>query len=197
MGGTWTPQTPDWVVPSVSQIADEHWLAYAMLRNQRDAWAAGVGTAISWVRSGRDAPITNRPERPVTRVLAQAESWAAEAASDPTAGLPLDLIYRQLDVTPYPPKPGRNVKYTLGVWRALRWLLGVPDQAAPIPVPRRHPDGRLYTADDLYAEVIRTGDGRLSPEQRATKRIQAERDAAEYLHYDEQMTAVQEALRAR
>jgi hypothetical protein len=73
-------------------------------------------------------------------------------------------------------------------------VLGVPGQDAPLAVPRRHPDGRLYTAEGLYAEVIRADDGRLSPEQRATKRLQAERDAAKYRHYSDQIAQVQRDL---
>lgn len=194
MGGPWTPRTPDWVTPPASQIADEHWLAYAMLTQHRLPWAAGVACSIAWVRGGRVGPITERTEQPVTRAVAEAESYVAMDASDPIGGMPLDLVYRQLDVTPYPPKPDTNVKYALGAWRSLRWLLGDPDQGPPIPVPRRHPDGRLYTAEELYAEVIRDDDGRLSPEQRATKRLQAERDAAKYRHYSDQIAQVQRDL---
>lgn len=194
MGGTWTPRTPDWVVPPASQIADEHWLAYAMLRQTGRPWAAGVATAIAWIRGGRVGPITDRPEQPVTRALAEAECWAAEAARDPSGPPPLDLIYSQLQVARYPPAPGIDVNYCVGCWSALRWVLGRPDQDPPVAVPRRHDDGRLYTADDLYREATHDKMDRLSPEQRDKIRLRAEVDAGQYLNYEEQITALQQAL---
>lgn len=196
MGGTWTPRTPDWVVPPVSQIADEHWLSYAMLRNTRRPWAAGVACAIAWIRGGRVGPITERDEQPVTRALAEAESWAAEAVRDPSCPPPLGLIYAQLKVVPARPQSGHDVNYCVGVWLALRWVLGVPGQEAPLPVPRRHPDGTLYTGDDLYAEVLRGKMERLSPEQRATIRRESDRQASRFVHYDGQITAIQQAMGA-
>lgn len=196
MGGTWTPRTPDWVVPPGGQVADEHWLAYAMLRSTRSPWAAGVATAIAWVRGGRVGPITDRPEQPVTRAVVEAECWAAEAARDPSGPPPLDLIYSQLGVAPYPPAPGIDVNYCLGCWRALRWVLGRPDQDPPVAVPRRHDDGRVYDADDLYAEATRGRMDRLSPEQRAEIRLRTEVQAAQYQRYDDRITALREALSA-
>ncbi|HEX5145343.1 MAG TPA: hypothetical protein VFW21_15875 [Mycobacterium sp.] len=194
MGGPWTPRTPDWVTPPASHIADEHWLAYAMLVRDRLPWAAGVACSIAWIRGGRVGPITERDEQPVTRAVADAERWAAEAARVPANPPPMDVIYAQLKVTPWAPLPNQDPNYAVGCWRALRWVLGVPGQDPPIPVPRRRPDGSLYTAEELYAEVIRADDGRLSPEQRATKRVQAECDAAKYWHYAEQIAQVQRDL---
>ncbi|MGH3751958.1 MAG: hypothetical protein ACRDRP_04545 [Pseudonocardiaceae bacterium] len=194
MGGTWTPHTPDWVAPSVSQIADEHWLAYSMLMTTRLPWAAGVAAAVAWVRGGRVGPITYRDEQPVTRDLADAECWAAAAARDPFGTLPLNTIYTQLRVTPADPKPGLDVNYSVGAWRALRWLLGIEDQDAPLPVPRRHDDGRVFTGDDVYAEITRGDDSHLSPERRQEIRQYASLQAAQYLHYDGQIRAVQQTL---
>lgn len=194
MGGQWTPRTPDWVMPPASQIADLHWLAYGLLMETRRPWPAGVACTIAWIRGGRNAPVTERPEQPVTRNLAESERWAAEAARDPCGPPPLDLIYEQLKVAPYPPPVDLDMNYCVGVWNALCWLLQPEGYGVrvPIPVPRRHPDGRLYTADDLYAEIIR--DGRLSPEQRAAERIKAEVAAGKYLYYDEQIRRIQRDL---
>lgn len=194
MGGTWTPVTPTWVTPDASQIADLHWLAYGMLTRTRLPWAAGVACSVAWIRGGRVGPVTERDEQPVTRAIADAERWAAEAARVPASPPPLDLIYAQLKVAPWAPLPDQDPDYAVGCWCALRWVLGVPGQDPPLAVPRRHPDGRLYTAAELYAEVIRADDGRLSPEQRAAKRLQAERDAAKYRYYSDQIAQVQRDL---
>ncbi|MGH7750185.1 MAG: hypothetical protein ACREQ5_36270 [Candidatus Dormibacteria bacterium] len=194
MGGRWTPRTPDWVAPPAGQVADEHWLAYAMLRTTPGPWAAGVATAIAWIRGGRVGPITDRPEQPVTRALAEAECWAAEAARDPSVPPPLDLIYSQLKVAPYPPAARIDARYCVGCWDALRWVLGRPDRAPPVAVPRRHDDGRVYTADDLYAEATRSRMDRLSPEQRAEIRLRAEVDAIQYQRYDDQITELRRVL---
>jgi hypothetical protein len=88
----------------------------------------------------------------------------------------LDLIYSQLQVARYPPAPGIDVNYCVGCWNALRWVLGRPDQ------------------DDLYREATRDKMDRLSPEQRAKIRLRAEVDAGQYLHHEERITALQQAL---
>lgn len=165
-----------------------------MLMTTRRPWAAGVATAVAWVRGGRVGPITERTEQPVTRDIADAERWAAAAARDPFGTLPLNTIYAQLRVTPADPKPGLDVNYSVGAWRALRWLLGIEDQDAPLPVPRRHDDGHLFTGDDLYTEITRGDDSHLSPERRQEIRQHANFQAAQYLHYDAQIQAIQRAL---
>ncbi|MGH3525759.1 MAG: hypothetical protein ACRDQ6_00410 [Pseudonocardiaceae bacterium] len=192
-GGTWMPHTPDWITPSGWEVADAHLLSYGMIRTTRQPWVVGVPAALSWVRGGRVGPVTERTEQPVTRDLADAERWAAEAARDPNDPPPLAAICEQLGVALAFPKPDTHPGYAVGVWRALRWVLGVPDQACPVAVPRRHPDGRLFTADDLYREATHGKMDRLSPEQRAQIRLRAEVDAIQYERYEEQITALEQA----
>lgn len=196
MGGPWTPRTPDWVTPPASQIADEHWLAYAMLATNRLPWAAGVACSIAWIRGGRVGPITERDEQPVTRAIADAERWAAEAARVPANPPPMDVIYAQLKVAPWAPLPDQDPNYAVGCWRSLRWVLGVPGQDPPLAVPRRHPDGRVYVAEDIYVERTRGDDSHLGPERRREIRHYAESQAAWYRHTAAQIADIQRKLTA-
>lgn len=54
----------------------------------------------------------------------------------------------------------------------LAWLLGV--RGCPLQLPRRHDDGTLLTAGQLYAEYMR---GKDQPEERRDARLAADRDA--------------------
>lgn len=197
MGGQWTPRTPDWVSPPLSQIADLHWLAYAMLTDTRLPWAAGVLTSVAWVRGGRVSPVTERPDQPVTRDLAEYERWAAEAARDAAHPPPLETIAATLGVPYVPPKPGLDANYAVGVWRTLRWMRGAPDEKPPLDVPRRHPDGRVFTAADIYAERTGGNDAHLSPETRRQIRDYAERMAAHYRHHATAIIDIQHRLSTR
>jgi hypothetical protein len=64
-----------------------------MLVQTRLPWAAGVAASIAWIRGGRVGPITERDEQPVTRAIADAERWAAEAARDPLHAPPMGAVY--------------------------------------------------------------------------------------------------------
>lgn len=194
MGRPWTPRTPDWVTLDASQISDLHWLAYAMLVQTRLPWAAGVGAAISWIRGGRNGPITERDEQPVTRAIADAERWAAEAARDPDHAPPLGAIYAQLEVAPRPPLPGQDPNYAVGVWRALRWVLRVPGQDPPLDIPRRHPDGRVFVAADIYTDMVSGDDTHLSPEQKREIWTAADYWASQYVHTAAQIVDIQRKL---
>lgn len=199
MGGQWTPRTPDWVTPPISQIADLHWLAYATLIDTRRPWAAGVFSSVAWVRGGRVSPVTERSEQPVTRALAEYERWAAEAARDPAHPPPLETIADTLGVPCVPPKPGLyGAAYAVGVWSTLRWMLQrVPDEKPPLEVPRRHPDGRVFTAADIYAERIAAAVTHPSPEARREIRVDADRLAARYQHQADAITDIQHRLNTR
>ena len=197
MGGRWTPRTPDWVIPPVSQIADLHWLAYAMLIDTRLPWAAGVATSVAWVRGGRVAPVTQRPDQPVTRDVAEYERWAAEAARDPAHPPPLETIAATLGVPYIPPQPGLDATYAVGVWHTLRWMRGAPDEKPPLDVPRRHLDGRIFTSDDIYAERTHGDDTRLSPETRREIRRHTDSLAAQYQHTSSVIADIQHRLNTR
>ncbi|MGH3844061.1 MAG: hypothetical protein ACRDS0_21835 [Pseudonocardiaceae bacterium] len=195
-GGTWMPHTPDWITPPAWEVADAHLLSYGMIRTTRRPWVVGVAAAISWVRGGRVGPVTERTEQPVTRDIAGAERWAAEAARDPGNPPPMDVIYTQLRVAPMPSVHGLDANYCVGSWRALRWILGVPGQDPPLRIPRRHPDGHVYVAADLYAEATRGDDSHLAIERRREIQLAADFWAAQYLHTAAQIRDIQRNLTA-
>lgn len=63
-----------------------------------------------------------------------------------------------------------------GAYDTIVWLLG--HKTAPVTLPRRHADGTVMTADDLYAETTAARWG--EPEQKAAARRKATKDAALY-----------------
>lgn len=61
----------------------------------------------------------------------------------------------------------------------MAWLVGLLSRA-PFAIPRRHPDGRLVTADDLYAEREAAAPAPWEPERRDAERAAARKQAARY-----------------
>lgn len=106
----------------------------------------------------------------------------------------MELVYEQLKVAPWPHLPDQDPNYSMGCWRALRWVLGVPGQDPPLAVPRRHPDGRVYVAEDIYAEHTRGDDSHLGPERRREIQHYAEAQAARYRHTAAQIADIKRKL---
>lgn len=169
MMGMDAPDVPAWVVVPPVQVDDLYWLAYAMYEGRVAPGLAGVGSAVTWVRSGiGPAPVTGRADTPVTRGLAQAEMWAAIAAygSDDPPAPPQGAL---CDVFGVPYLPPLRVDRILasGVLQALAWMLGEKGQDPPLMIPFRDATGRPLTIGELSARLIRVAPGRYElPEQR-------------------------------
>lgn len=152
---------PAWVVPSFAEVSDAHGLAHARARDTRDVvWMARAAT-LDWVMGGHGtAPVTELPRR-----------------HEPTEDEVLEERYAARSVA-----NNREYSWELRRWAdavawMLRWLIG-EDAVCPVELPRRRPDGSLWTAEDLYAEAA--GDRRLPPETRRDLRLRAEVDAQRY-----------------
>lgn len=163
------PAVPAWVVVPPIQVDDLYWLAYAMYERRAAPGLAGIGSAVTWVRSGIGlAPVTGRADTPVTRGLAQAEMWAAIAAygsDDPPAPPPGALF----DVFGVPYLQPLRVDRVLasGVLHTLAWMLGEKGQDPPLMIPFRDSTGWLLTVGELSARLIRVAPSRYErPEQR-------------------------------
>lgn len=173
---------PAWIKPPAAAVEDLYWLAHRHYLDHCSTRAGGIGATLDWILKGRVAPITERSEQPVTKNLAEAEMTAALAT---TGGadwelFPLDLVYTELGVA-YQPPVVVDLQWSDGVWRGLRWLLGVADQAAPLHLPLRRPDGTIPTAEELYQEALahQPYPARL-PEERRELRLRAETDVCRY-----------------
>jgi len=179
----WTPQTPPWVTPPPEQIDDAHWLTYRAFRETGRESIGGAAAAIAWVRGGRNGPITERDEQPVTLHLARAEMWAADAAMEgPHFDIPLGQLYDTLGVAPWLPTDV-SPAWATGVRGTLLWLTDPRGNGIlpPMPVPIRGPTGDPLTSDELYDIGIRRQPNRYwLPEQRAELRHTADRLAAQY-----------------
>lgn len=195
---TWRPVEPAWAAPSRREIDDLHWLAYRARRDLGRPWYCGISRTLAWARGGRAAPITGRTDAPVTRELATAEMWAANAASTPDLVPPrLEDISAQLGV-PHVPPQRVDADLADGAWRALRWLLGERDQGPPLPLPVRHDDGSTPTADELYDIALAAAPDRFRlPEQRAELRTRVEQNARRYRDLAAAIDAVRADVAAR
>lgn len=177
---TWTPTEPDWASPSRTEIADLHWLAYRAQLEMDSPWAAGVAAAVSWVRGGRVAPVTERDDTPVTKALAEAEMWAAVVALGDGPPPPVEGISARLGV-PYRAPCTTNPDWAQGVWRALRWLTGTGGQVSPIALPVRHTGGSVPTADELFDLAVAVAPQAFrQPEERIALRDRVEANARRY-----------------
>jgi hypothetical protein len=173
---------PAWVTPPVAAVEDLYWLAHRYYIDQHSTRAGGIGATLDWILKGRVAPITERREQPVAKNLAEAEMTAALATTDGAdwAMFPLDLVYTQLGVAYHPPVVV-DPAWSDGVWRGLRWLLGVADQAAPLQLPLRRPDGTIPTTEELYQQAMtRLPYSVRLPEQRRELRLRVETDVCRY-----------------
>lgn len=202
MGG-WASTT--WAARPRAAIVELMWLGLRDYRFETGSlWSAGVAAAAGWAVGQRAGPVTDRQDVPLTRELVTAELWAANLAIDQApdgprvrGGRPVALAaVVKLGVEWREPLPVRFV-YADGVWRALRWLLGVEGQDAPFEVPLRRPDGSLVSADDLYAMDLAEAPWRYRfPEQRNALRDRAQADARRYRELAERVEDTIERVRA-
>ncbi|MGQ0481989.1 MAG: hypothetical protein ACT4O0_13340 [Pseudonocardia sp.] len=171
-GGVW----PDWVSPSVDGVHDL--LLLASLRSDllRDREAAGVIEAVSWIVGTSPGPGSGRREGPTSRGVALCELCAAEClivegstggADEPAP--PLRGLCAQLGVRYVPALTG-DPEYGLGVWKTLRWALGLTP-VAPMRLPLRDSSGRVLGECEIYAGLA--GKGMDQTEARATAREMA------------------------
>ncbi|WP_445185129.1 hypothetical protein ACTXG6_43495 [Pseudonocardia sp. Cha107L01] len=186
----WQPVTPEWVQPSTYEVSDLHALAYRVFNDTRSPRTAGMVAALSWVRGGRDAPITGREAQPVTRGAASYERWAAQAVLDEGGELPappLESFARSLRVPYLAPRPvGRA--WAEGVWPILSWLEGSTGHQSPLPLPRRSTDGTLWGREEMREKLITDNPQRwLDPATRrhveveAAEQAQRNRDLADVI----------------
>jgi len=151
------------------------------------AWSAGVAAAAGWAMGVGAAPVTRRPETPLTLALVTAERWAAHVAGDEAPDGPQGSSSRpvaleavaELGVEWRDPLPV-CFAFAEGAWRALRWMAGVSGQEAPFVVPLRHSDGTLMTADELYEQAVAAAPWRYRlPERRIELRNRVDADACQ------------------
>lgn len=140
-----------WIVPSVSQVSDLHWITYRVATDRGSSCAGGMTAALGWVAGDRAGPITERAEQPVTEALARAETWAAlrvddEFTNDPEPSLRAVCTQRAV---PYWPVRVVDCGWANGVWRTLHWLTGTGEAKSPVTLPVRSPDGTVPTVDEL------------------------------------------------
>jgi len=162
------------VVPSVQQLRD----CYQLDRQVADVTGAhetlGHILALEWVCAARPAPLTERPERPVTRQLAAAENWLAvrdAAGQDP----PSEVEWRRLGLG-LPVWLAGNSDFSYGVWRMLGWLLGELREP-PEELWQRDPDGSIPPWEQRYVTPPKPD----SPAWLAARQRRRDRQRAEAL----------------
>jgi len=191
---SWVPVDPPWGVPTPVQITDLHWLAYAESSETGSARAAGAVATPAWVRGGQGAPVTARPEQPVTSALAQFEMWAAAALIGPDAPPPLKTLSEELGVA-YRRPLNISPAEADGVRAALGWLLGRTRQP-PLPLPERRADGQLVDVQELVEAAMAAAPHRIwGPEERHAARVEARAAVKGSRRLVDKIAAAQERLR--
>lgn len=146
-----------WIVPSVGQVSDVHWIAYRVATDRGSGCAGGMIAALSWVAGDRVGPVTERDEQPVTEALARAETWAALRVDDEFTDDPEPSLRERCArwAVPYWPVRVSDCEWANGVWRTLQWLNGTGAAKPPVTLPVRNPDGTVPTVDELVkAEIV-------------------------------------------
>jgi hypothetical protein len=184
-------------------IADLMWLAYGSWVKSRSHSAGGAMATTAWVRGGRPAPVTERVDAPVTRALAQAESYVAQLVVDQRHGppyFPAEALTESLSV-PYVRPTAVDATWASGAMHTLRWLLGHRDGKGPAPapmhVPVRRPDGSIPTVEERYQDALSAGVINPLPEQRRDLRLQAEVEIARSHRLDARIREIQGELSGR
>ena len=178
-----TAGLPSWLVPPGFAFRDMIALAlYSMREGWEAEYCTGLVAAAGWVQGQYPAPVTsdmsgNGPDPNVWNVrVVEAESWAAGAAGDPDGGLDMTEVCRVLDV-PLRVPLRVPTNFAAGVYAGLRWMLGM-DQAPPLPLPWRGPDGMPASASYIYAQLLAAA-GPVDEPARAALRAEAARLAKE------------------
>jgi hypothetical protein len=146
---------PAWVVPPAVEVEDLFWAARALRADPASGRIAARGAAVAWVCGGVAGPVTGRTETPVTWGLASAEMWAALVVCARSSPPPHEDVCAGWGVHYLPPVASVGLGVGYGVARALGWLLGAQGLSErPMLLPRRHPDGGVLTAEELYADAL-------------------------------------------
>jgi len=176
-----TVTEPAWAVPSAVALSDVEWLSCAEVRRTESPTAAGIHAALCWVRGvRREAPVSERTERPVAAPLVRSELIAAMIAGAPDGDLLSGsrLLERTTREVPFRPSVATDPRYVLAVWHALKWVMGEGGERCPYRLPVRNADGSPRTADELYRAALVAHPGYATvPESRQRLRNEAETEA--------------------
>ena len=169
----WPHSVPPWVAVSSEALNDLYWLAVRARQEVPSSdRAAAITATVSWLHGGQDAPITGRPAGMVSSSAAEAELWAARRVTEPGA-VDLEWITGALGVRYLRPNPV-STSWAVGVAQTLDWVMGPARYALPpMDLPRRGPDGKLRTVEELYQAARARRSGRWGP----AERIEAHRNA--------------------
>jgi hypothetical protein len=155
---------PEWVRPSVAQVDDLELLAWRLIfdGDEIDAQRGkGIILSVGWLCRTGSSPATMRTERPITRPMALAETFAAAALSD--GGGTTERMLRdwcaQLGVQYWPPAFGViGLDEGYAIYQTLSWMAGNLDgweggRTPPLEIPARLAD-RVTLADDARTQEL-------------------------------------------
>jgi hypothetical protein len=154
---------------------------------------AAVMAAAAWVRGGRPAPVTERTDAPVTRAHVEAELWATFVVATPSFPAASMCVER---CRHYRPPVVFDRAWALGAAQTLRWLLGM-SEPSPMLLPRRHSDGSLASAEELYEHALQARPWVPLPEERRDLRLRCAADAAPGQRLDDEIRRIQRDLAAQ
>ena len=129
----------------------------------------------------------------MTWAHAEAELWATFEVTTLQFSAESVCAARGLD---YRPPVILDHVWAGGAAATLRWLLGMSDPS-PMPLPQRHADGSLVSAEGLYERALRARPWVPLPEERRDLRLRCAVDAARGQRLDDGIRRIQRDLAAQ
>jgi hypothetical protein len=172
-------EQPVWVAPFVHEVRELIGVGTMSIVDEDCPTSTrmacgGMVSAAGWVHGQLFGPITERHDLPVTAQAAEAELAVAGVVvfdHDPDSVRRYCASFGEPYLPPVSFGQGRD--YAMGAVLTLRWLLG-RDHQSPLPVPLRHPGGRLVTAAEVFRVMLAD-----EPDATEQRRTELHRRAAE------------------
>lgn len=148
-----------------------------------------------WVLGDGVAPVTGRPDQPVTAEVAEVEWWSAWAAVNSTTMhlAPLVEVSRELGVA-YRPPQAVGLPVAHATWAVLSWLLGVQDGQGPNGLAPWLFEGPIPSAEELFRQTPEAQCGvRHPPQHWAALRERTRCDAVRYRRIATRLRHIEQA----
>lgn len=184
---------PDWVSVELGQVMGVLERVIADVESSGGGRRLGYLRALLWTVGDGPAPVTGRPDQPVTAEVAEVEWWSAWAAVDPTTVhlAPLAEVSQGLGVVYRRPNEV-SVAVADSTWMVLSWLLGIQDQNGPHALAAWMFAGPTPSAQQLFqqAAAVDAG-GERPPEQWAALWQRMEQQAARHRRMATQLRQIE------
>jgi hypothetical protein len=184
---------PEWVTPGSGQVIEQ--LERTIACVESSGRMAEYLAPHLWVLGDGVAPVTGRPDQPVTAEVAEVEWWSAWAAVNPTSMhlAPLAEVSQEVGVVYRRPQEV-GIAVAHATWAVLSWLLGVQDPQGPNGLAPWLFDGPIPSAEQLLWQTPQAqGGARYPAQQWAALRQRVRCDAVRYRRIATRLRHIEQA----